>query len=399
MRIGLIVTDLSNTRIGGISRVATEVGRNLVELGHDVVAYVLRREGGESPAEFGGIKLRYVDRFASVNPDYPVVGFSRRAFRQALADFDRQRFDVLQTFNLNGIGLSKYYREMKAKKLPIVLSCYETILMDVMAKSREFRSLPSLKMLAQILGESYLMTCHEKRYLGLADAIITEDENTRSALSAMGIPLDKVHLVPSGVDVEAAQASSAPQAEAPWRRGGPVIGYIGRIDPRKGVQFLVEAMPRVRERFPRAQLVLAGGSRHGYDDVIRRLVERHGLEQDVHLLGRIEGDILPYYKLMDRIVIPSLSEGIPITLGEAMASEVPVIITQLPGVVPFVQPGDLVHWAEIGSAESLADGIVSSLEDVDAIGRTKRAFEFIKQYTWRAVAQRHAKVYRSLLAN
>ena len=61
MRIGLIVTDLSNARIGGISRVATEVGRNLVDLGHDVSAYVLRRDRNDSPAELGGIKLLYVE--------------------------------------------------------------------------------------------------------------------------------------------------------------------------------------------------------------------------------------------------------------------------------------------------------------------------------------------------
>ena len=397
MRIGLIVTDLSNTRIGGISRVATEVGKNLVDLGHDVTAFLLRRDDGDVPTEYEGMRLRYVDPFWSVNPDYPVVEFSRKAFRLFLEDNQKQEFQVLQTFNLNAIGLEKYHRELIEKRIPVVMSCFETVGMDIRAKSREFFSLPSVKTLIQILGESYLMAVHERRYLHLADAIITEDENTLRALDEMGIDTGKVTLIPSGVDVDRAQATVAPDLGVPWQDSGPVVGYIGRVDPRKGVQYLIEALPLVRKRFPGVQLVLVGGSRHGYDRVIKQMISRLQLQNSVHVLGRIEGDILPYYKLMDRIVIPSLSEGIPITLGEAMASEVPVVITKLPGVVPFVNPSDLVHWAELGSADSLAEAIVASLEDPQSPQRTGRALEFIKQYSWRAVAERHAEVYDTLV--
>ena len=237
------------------------------------------------------------------------------------------------------------------------------------------------------------MQFHEKSYLKLADAIITEDENTKSALAEMGIDTTKVSLIPSGVDIESAQAASPPRIDKPWKDRGPVIGYIGRVDPRKGVQYLIEAISLVRDKYPDIQLVLAGGSRHGYDAVIKQMIERLNLDDCVHLLGRVDGDILPYYKLMDRIVIPSLSEGIPITLGEAMASEVPVVITELPGVVPFVKPANLVHWAKLGSAESLAEAIIASLSDPEAEQRSKRALEFISQYSWGSVAQRHADVY------
>ncbi|REK37946.1 MAG: glycosyltransferase family 1 protein [Planctomycetota bacterium] len=397
MRIALVVTDLSNTRIGGISRVATELGRNLVALGHEVVAYLLRRPEAESPSQLDGMQLRYIEPFRTINADYPVVGFSRRAFARLLDDLERESFDVLQSFNLNSIALTQHHRQLAERKVATVLACYETIGMDVWAKWQEFRSSPSLRTLAQIAGESYLMGFHERRYLRLADAIVTEDENTRAALAKMGIDTARVHLAPSGVDVAAAVAANPPEVPTPWREGGPVIGYIGRVDPRKGVQYLLDAVARVRATFPRVQLVLVGGSRHGYDDTIRSVIARHGLEQHVHVLGRVPGEILPYYKLMDLIVIPSLSEGIPITLGEAMASRVPVVITRLPGVVPFVQPADLVHWADIASPASLVEAITTSLQQSDREGQIERAFAFIKQYTWRAVAERHAEVYRTVL--
>ncbi|NIR30752.1 MAG: glycosyltransferase family 4 protein [Gammaproteobacteria bacterium] len=399
MNVAFIVTDLSNTRIGGISRVATEVGRNLVALGHRVTAYVLRRDGAQSPLSFDGIELRYVEKFGTVNPDYPVVGFSHRAFRQLLDDLERESFDIVQTFNLNAIALPRFRGHLRAKQLPTVISSYETIMMDVRAKATEFRALPSMKTLLQVIAELYFALAHETRYLRLADAVITEDANTREALVKMRIPAKRIHLIPSGVDVELAKTAKPPASRRPWGDEGPVIGYIGRIDPRKGVQYLIDAMPRVLESYPTAHLVLAGGSRHGYDDVIRERVGSQRLDGRVHLLGRITRDILPYYKLMDVVVIPSLSEGIPITLGEAMAAEVPVVITRLPGVIPFVQPSDLVYWSDIASSESLAVSIMAALEDPDRKSRVQRAARFIAGYTWRAVAERHAEVYSSRLGD
>jgi len=397
VNIAFIVTDLTNTRIGGISRVATEVGGNLVRQGHKVTAYVLRRSPDQQSREFEGIHLRYIDRFPTLNSDYPVVGFSYRAFSRLAKDQKHDQYDIVQTFNINAIGLCRFHRQVEGHTPRVVVASYETIMMDVAAKTRELVSLPSLRTLLQIVAEYYLSVGHESRYLRRSDAIITEDDNTRRALTHMGILANRITIIPSGVDVE--HARSAQPAAIPTfpSSGGPVIGYLGRVDPRKGVQYLVEAMPRVHSVFPDARLVLAGGSRHGYDRVIRELIERQGLADRVHLLGGIAGDILPYYKLMDLVVIPSLSEGIPITLGEAMAAEVPVVITRLPGVVPFIEPPDLVHWSDIASSESLAESIIAALKDPGRGTRIKRAADFIADYTWAKVARRYAEVYAAQL--
>lgn len=392
MRIALVVTDLSNTRIGGISRVATEVGAHCAELGHDVTAYVLGRASVARPAAFRGIDLRYIEPFRTLNPDYPVVEFSRRAFRLFLQDAVGRRYDVIQSFNLNAIGAIASASALSACRIPLVISNYETLGMDVRAKLTEFRSTPSAKTLAQILFEAMLALLYECRYLKQAKRIITEDENTRSALLDMGIDAGAIRLIPNGVDVERARAAKPPAIDVRHGRAGPVIGYLGRVDPRKGVQYLLGAMPYVKRRYPGVTLFLAGGSRHGYDQRIRGLIARLDLADCVQLLGRVE-EILPYYKLADVVVIPSLSEGIPITLGEAMASSVPVVITRLPGVVPFVKPADLVHWAECADSRSLGEAIVAALSDPDRAGRTARASNFISAYTWREVAKRHLAVY------
>ncbi len=396
MKIALVVTDLSNTRIGGIARVATEVGANLARLGHEIIAYVLARNGSEHPAEFRGIKLRYIQPFRTINPDYPVIGFSRRAFTRVCRDSETERFEVVHSFNLNTVGCLAQKHCFAERGLQLVVSNYETLEMDIRAKLKEFLSLPSAKTLTQVAFESLLALVYEWRYLRRAARVVTEDENTRQALRRLGVPDKRIRLIPSGVDVEAARAAQAPAIDLRQGRAGPVIGYLGRIDPRKGVQYLIAGMVRVRARYPGAVLFLAGGSRHGYDREIRGLIAYHGLEDCVRVLGRVPGDILPYYKLADVVVIPSLSEGIPITLGEAMAAGVPVVITKLPGVVAFVQPPDLVHWAEIADPVSLVQAIESALEDPERTTHVACALEFIRGYSWEAVARRHLAVYEEV---
>jgi hypothetical protein len=118
MRIALVVTDLSNTRIGGISRVATEIGAHFAELGHDVVAYVLARPGSERVETFRGVRLRYIEPFKTLNTDYPVIGFGRRAFARLLQDAAVERFDVVHSFNLNAVGAIRYADKLKQLHIP-----------------------------------------------------------------------------------------------------------------------------------------------------------------------------------------------------------------------------------------------------------------------------------------
>jgi glycosyltransferase involved in cell wall biosynthesis len=398
MRIALIVTDLSNTRIGGISRVATELGAQFALLGHHVAAYVLARPGRERTSSYRGIHLRHIDPFWTLNSDYPVIGFSRRAFARLRGDLQADRFDLVQAFNLNATGAIPYARTLAEHRIPLVVSHFETLAMDVRAKRLEFRSLPSGRVLLQILYEALLALTLERRYLACAHRVVTEDEHTRQALLRLGVSPERIRVIPSGVDLAAAGQATAPSVDVLQGKAGPIIGYVGRADPRKGVQHLIVAMTRVRAHHPEAVLFVAGGSRHGYDAVLRRLITSHGLNDTVRLLGRIDGDILPYYKLADLIVIPSLSEGIPITMGEAMAARVPVVITRLPGVLSFVHPPDLVHWAEIADPDSLAQAILTALQDPARVDRSARAFAFIAHHTWRAVADRYLAVYQDLLA-
>ena len=393
-----MVTDLPHTRNGGIAKVAGEVARGLAKLGQTVVCYCLRREENAPTSPLPGVEVRYIEAPFSLNPDYPVITFSHRALREVCADGRDKPYDVVQTFNLNAAALPVFRERLHAQGSLLAHANFETLAMDVAAKWIEFRNLPSLSCLLQILGEAALMPLYEKRYIRAADLLITEDVHTRDALNAMGAHPGHIRLIPSGVDIES--AGRARQIPPPWeeKHPGPIIGYLGRVDPRKGVQYLLAAMPKVLRKYPQALLFLAGGSRQRYDRVIREQIRRLRLESNVHMLGRVEGDMFAWYRLADVVAIPSLSEGIPITLMEALACGANVVITRLPGVVPFLRGHDFVHWAEPADADDLAESLLAALEDPDKRKRAELGQQFVRAYSWDRVAARYLEAYKAAKA-
>ena len=100
MRIAFVVTDLSNVRIGGISRVATDVGAGMVRQGHQVVAYVLGRKGNDRPREHRGIELRYIEPFRNLNDFHVRAPLPDRiidplALAGAFEGLDEQKWDLI----------------------------------------------------------------------------------------------------------------------------------------------------------------------------------------------------------------------------------------------------------------------------------------------------------------
>ena len=398
MKIAFVVTDLSPPRIGGISRVATEIARHLVDLGHEVHAYVLYRKDHDQPVSRFGIHMHYINPGIRLNPDYPVIAFSYAAFAQLAQDNQLQTYDIIQSFNLNSIALPRYARQIRQQGSLLVQANFETLSMDIQAKWQEFRQTPAGSTLMQILVEQLLAWGYEKSYLHAVDCLITEDQNTCNALREMNISGEKIYQIPSGVDVNAAQQSTAPEIDRLRHHKGPVIGYIGRVDPRKGVQYLIQAFKKFHQRYPDSLLFLAGGSRQAYNKVIQKQIQDFALENAVILLGRIEGSILPYYKLADILVIPSLSEGIPITMMEGMASGVPLVVSNLPGITAFIGQEPYVYWSRPADPDSIYQALDQALQQPrQTLKMVLAAENFAATFSWLEVAKRYLNVYQEII--
>lgn len=180
----------------------------------------------------------------------------------------------------------------------------------------------------------------KKRYM-IAERILSARINQMVAVSEAakeslysheGIRPDRIKVVLNGIDgekyygkVSCAEKRKEMKIEA---GDGPVLGFVGRLSPEKGLIYLIEAMERLAEEFPKVLLLIAGDG-----ELIEELsieVRRRSLARNVRFLGpRL--DVNEVMSVFDIFVLPSLREGLPLVLLEAMAASLPIVATDVGG--------------------------------------------------------------------
>jgi len=155
-----------------------------------------------------------------------------------------------------------------------------------------------------------------------------------------------------------------------------VIGYIGRLVPKKGIPVLLEAFRSLHERFPGAHLVLLGGNDTGFHRDLgaeyRERARELGVADRTHFTGFLE-DIRPVVADFDVLALPSVEpESFGRVLIEAMALGIPPVISALGGAVEVVEDGRTGFWSIPGDAGSLAAQIGRLVEDPELRRRLGR---------------------------
>jgi glycosyltransferase involved in cell wall biosynthesis len=206
---------------------------------------------------------------------------------------------------------------------------------------------------------------------------------------------DRVSYVPNGVDTRHFQRSSSPSAARAHLglKDLPTLGFVGRLTPLKGVQYLLEATAKLTLE---AQLIIAGD---GPDrSRLERKAELLGLKERVRFLGRCT-DPRPAYCAMDLCVLPSLEEAFPMVLLEAMACEVPTIATRVGDVEVITEAGRTGWVVAPGDADALCDALSTALSDAGVLTDAGRAARERVRSTFSSasMAEKYVTVYRSAL--
>ena len=231
--------------------------------------------------------------------------------------------------------------------------------------------------------------------LGNADSVIGLTEDMRARLQEM-CPRD-VEVIPNGIDLESYEGlplKAAARAQLALCVDEKIIAFVGTLLAIKGLRYLVEAMRSVRREDATARLVLVG------DGVERQrlelLVRERGLGDCVTFVGRVYNDVVPHYlAASDVFVLPSLSEGFPVTILEAMAAGAPIVASRVRGLPEIVEEGQNGFLVEPGSPEQLADRILLLLGDDDLRARiSANNREKAKAYSWESVVDRLEEVYQ-----
>jgi glycosyltransferase involved in cell wall biosynthesis len=221
----------------------------------------------------------------------------------------------------------------------------------------------------------------EKRaYQALArlDAVHTILCNSRAtAATYTEVVPHKTHVVPNFVDLacfDRARVRPRLRAELGLPRGALVVGYAGRIVAWKGIDTLIEAFARIHRTFPAAVLVILGdndgGLRHDLKARLLGLAERLGVAGKVHFIG-FRDEVAPYMVDFDVLALPSRApEPFGRVLVEALALQVPAVITAHGGAVEVVRDGVDGLWVGPGDPAGMATALASLLGDT----RTRRAY-------------------------
>ena len=206
------------------------------------------------------------------------------------------------------------------------------------------------------------------------DVIISDSEKVkRHLVERQGLPGRKITTILNGIDTE---RFSRPVDVAGVRRAlglngsGPVIGTVGRLAEVKDHATLLEAFRRILEAMPQALLLIVG------DGPLRAELEasarRLGIAGRVTFLGR-RADVSQLLRAFDIFVLSSISEGLPLSVPEAMAAGVPVVATDVGALREVVSDPAFGVLVPPKSPERLAEAVLALLRDETRRGVISRA--------------------------
>jgi glycosyltransferase involved in cell wall biosynthesis len=198
------------------------------------------------------------------------------------------------------------------------------------------------------------------------DAIVpVSDEIKRSLVRRRKIPADKIRVIHYGVDLKKFRAGSRDLALAKRAEVGAgvdtvLIGIVARLEPPKGHRYFIEALPEVVKKYPQLHVLFIGEGalRAELEAMARQLaISRH-----VTFLGA-RHDVNELLNAIDLFVLPSISEGLPNVLLEAMACQKPVIASKVGGIPEVVRHGDNGYLVPPGDAAALRETLLRCLAE------------------------------------
>jgi phosphatidyl-myo-inositol alpha-mannosyltransferase len=276
-------------------------------------------------------------------------------------------FDVLHLHEPNAPSLSMW--ALRVAEGPIVATFHTS----------------TTKSLTLSVFQGVLRPWHEK----IVGRIAVSDVARRWQMEALGS--DAVE-IPNGVDV-GSLASAAPLDGYP--RPGKAVLFLGRYDePRKGMSVLLDALPRVVERFGDVQLLIVG---HGDEDELRG--QAGELMRYIRFLGLVDdAGKAAAMRSADVYCAPNIGgESFGIVLVEAMAAGTPVVASDLDAFRRVLSGGEVGSLVPVGEAAALADALIEVLDnDVLRQRYVAAGSEAVRRYDWSVVASQIMRVYETV---
>ena len=251
----------------------------------------------------------------------------------------------------------------------------------------------------------------EARVIGCSDALLASCRvELEQLVELYGADASRIEIVPLGVDhafFSPGDRRMARRALGLDAQAGPVLLFVGRIQPLKGAEVAIRALAELRGaggRSSEARLVLVGGPSgpHGFDELgrLRAMAGRLGLAENVLFVPPQAHELLStYYRAADCCLVPSRSESFGLVALEAAACGIPVVAAAVGGLTTLVEHGRTGYLVEPGDAEGFARRVAEIVSDADLQARLGAAgASAARSYTWATAAERLRRLYAELTA-
>lgn len=383
MKICHITWEYPPRIVGGIARHVEDLAKALAKLGHEVSVVSLEFPGAPSYEELDGVKI-YRAPSEVGHPHFLTWALLfNNSIEKRLADIDED-FDVLHVHDWltapSGISAKHFLRR------PLVATLHSTEYGRSTLQSIDSFTIDSWEWWTTYEANKVIVTTYSMRH---------------EVCGHFHAPWEKVWIIPNAVDVSKFQLSVGRNAIRARYNVGPnekLVLYVGRLVPQKGVEFLIQAVPRIAGRFGDAKFVIVGeGWLRGH---LESLANQMGQRWRINFTGFIpDSELIALMRSADVLVIPSVYEPFGIVALEGMAAGVPVVASQVGGLAEVVEHEKTGEYVYMRNPESIAWGVERVLSDPDhAAWLVKNGREAVERvYSWEAVAKKTTELYEDVV--
>ncbi len=233
---------------------------------------------------------------------------------------------------------------------------------------------------------------NDRLYDKQVDGVVAISEKIASLLAEGGVNREKIRVIHSGIDPQPFQRENVDEPNSTRL----IVGTVAVLEQRKGHRFLLEAAKILKDQGIRLRYLFAGeGAERNY---LERLVLKWGLQDEVAFIGFVS-DIPSFLAGIDIFVLPSLYEGLGVSVIEAMAAGKPVVASRVGGVPESVEDhitGLLVPPGDPPALARVISNLLSQRETLERMGMKGRK-RVQRHFTLELMAKRNEEFYYELL--
>ena len=239
--------------------------------------------------------------------------------------------------------------------------------------------------------------------LSLGNKILAATEYEKKFLaSKFSLDEAKICIVPNGVEFYKFQNLPDPKSIISQYdlKNNRVALFVGRIEKKKGLQYLLQAAPKVVSEFPNLKILIVGPD-WGYQNELKKIAKKIKIENSIIFAGQLnEIDLLKAYNLSEFSILPSLGEATGLTILESMAAGRPIVASRLPTISEFVVHKKDGMLFEPGNPEKLANSIISLMSDEKLREKLIQNGKIISQQRdWSKIVTMIADIYQKISKN